>query len=170
MFYQKVLSILLLSAFGMPFIPAQGQPVKIASQARLDLSSPSVNLEKGEILQGSGQIQRMNWLRGEAQDRGYTANFAVTRFGWNEIALRFLPSSNGPVELKLMGPWEEASPGNVFRQEILWDALELAGAVLETVLRADGKPPVAAYKKELDFQGVTLGVLGTIKPFPPCCR
>lgn len=115
----------------MPFVQAQTMPVKVASQGRFDLSSPTVKLEKGEVLAGNGQIQRMNWQRAEEQARGYTANFAVTRFGWNKIAVRFLPSGDGEVELRLMGPFEAATAGRVYRQEVLWDAVEVSGAVLE---------------------------------------
>src|SRR3954453_21994819 len=113
MFYPKALSLLALSAIGMPFLHAQPNPVKLAAQARFDLFSSSVTLEKAQVLQGIGRIERPNWVAEAARPRSYTANFAVTRFGWNEIAVRFLPGEDGPVELKLLGPWEEASPGNL---------------------------------------------------------
>jgi endoglucanase len=132
MFYSKVVSILVLSAIGMPFLRGQEQPVKLAAQARFDLTSSSAKLEKAEVLAGNGQIQRMSWIKGGAQEKAYTANFAVTRFGWNEIAVRFLPGGNGPVELKLMGPWEQASAGKVYRQEVLWDSIEVSGASLKS--------------------------------------
>ncbi len=44
-----------------------------------------------------------------------------------------------------MGPWEEASPGILFRQEVLWDALETTGTTLANgsfeSLAPDGKTP-----------------------------
>jgi endoglucanase len=131
MFCPKALSLVVLSAIGMPFLHAEPNPVKLAAQTRFDLSSPSVPLEKAEVLQGNGRVQRPNWVAGAAQSRTYTANFAVVRFSWSEIALQFVPGTDGPVELKLMGPWEEASPGSIYRQEILWDAVEVSGAAIE---------------------------------------
>ncbi len=114
----------------MPSAPAQTNPVKIASEARFDLVSTTVKLTNGAVLTGSGQIQRPNWSGVAEQARAYTASFAVTPFAWNEFAVRFVPLADGVVELKLMGPWEEAATGVPYFQEILWDALEATGTTL----------------------------------------
>ena len=87
-------------------------------------------LENGQIIAGIGSIQRPNWVPESQQSAAYTVNFPVSRLGWREAAVRFTPSGSGTVTLTLMGPWEEASAGVVYRQEVLWDAFEVDGAVL----------------------------------------
>jgi hypothetical protein len=45
--------------------------------------------------------------------------------------VRFTPTRNGSVELKLMGPWEESSLGGpIYKQEVLWDSLSATNATL----------------------------------------
>src|SRR3954452_23124222 len=78
MFYPKALSLLALSAIGMPFLHAQPNPVKLAAQARFYLFSSSVTLEKAQVLQGMGRIERPSWVAEAARSRSYTANFSVT--------------------------------------------------------------------------------------------
>jgi hypothetical protein len=126
MFHPKALSFLLLLAIEMPFALAGANPAKMAAEARFDLTSPTVNLEKAEVFTGNGKIERMKWVTGEAKGRSYTANFAVSHYAWTELAVRFTPSSNGVVELKLMGPWEEAAKGVPYKQELLWKEMPLA--------------------------------------------
>jgi endoglucanase len=41
-----------------------------------------------------------------------------------------VPLGEGDVTLTLMGPWEEASRGVLYRQEVLWDDLRVEGATL----------------------------------------
>src|SRR5205823_7191413 len=55
-------------------------------------------------------------------------NFAVSHYAWSEIKVRFVPEGDGSVELKLMGPWEEASKGVLYREEVLWDQVEVPGS------------------------------------------
>ncbi|HEY0455718.1 MAG TPA: glycoside hydrolase family 5 protein [Verrucomicrobiae bacterium] len=133
----------------MPIAYGQANPCKLASTARFDLTSASVSLEKAQVLTGGGQMERANWISGEAKTRSYTANFAVSRLDWTECAIRFLPLASGVVELKLMGPWEEASAGMLYREEILWDDLSAEGAELQNggfeEAGADGKS-IAGWK------------------------
>jgi len=103
MFYLKALSLVALLAIEMPFAASAANPPKLAAQARLDLTSATVRLEKGELLAGSGKVERMNWAKGEAKTRGYTANFAISHYAWTEAKMRFVPDADGSVELKLMG-------------------------------------------------------------------
>src|SRR5258706_1285567 len=128
MLFPKVAPFLLVLAIEVPFAPAQTNPVKMATQARFDLSSATVKLQQGEVLTGSGKMERMNWAAAEAKSRGYTANFAVSHYAWSEIKVRFVPEGDGSVELKLMGPWEEASKGVLYREEVLWDQVEVPGS------------------------------------------
>ena len=54
----------------------------------------------------------------ESQQKGsYTVSFPVTRLGWREAEVRFTPRGSRTVTLTLMGPWEEASRGVVYRAE-----------------------------------------------------
>jgi len=53
----KALSFLVLLAIEMPFAAGAANPPKMAGQARLDLSSATVRLEKGELLAGSGKVR-----------------------------------------------------------------------------------------------------------------
>src|SRR5436190_15094225 len=117
MLLPKALSLLALLAIEMPFSLTAANPVKMAAQSRFDLSSATVGLDNAEILDGNGKVERMSWATGEAKNRGYTANFAISHYAWSVFAVRFAPAGNGSVELKLMGPWEEASQGVLYQQE-----------------------------------------------------
>jgi endoglucanase len=110
----------------------RAEPVKLASEARFDLSaSADVRaLDVGRIVSGIGSIQRPNWIPADEQPRAYTVNFPVSRLGWRELVLRFTPAGSGTVTLSLMGPWEEAAHGEIYRQEVFWDALGTQGATL----------------------------------------
>ena len=72
----------------------------------------------------------MNWVPVADRTRTYTVHFPITHLAWRECRFRFLPESSGPLTLSLMGPWEEASQGVVYRQEVLWDSLKVTGASL----------------------------------------
>ena len=126
----KALSLLALLAIEMPFALAAPNPVKMAAQARFDLSSATVILDNAEILDGNGKVERMNWAPGEAKNRGYTANFAISHYAWTVFAVRFVPAGDGAVELKLMGPWEEASKGVLYQQEVFWDDIRGTGTTI----------------------------------------
>ena len=174
MLFPKVASFLLVIAIEVPFAWAQTSPVKMATQARFDLSSATVGLEKAEVLAGSGKLERMNWAAPQAKNRGYTANFAVSHYAWSEIKVGFVPQGDGSVELKLMGPWEEASRGVLYREEVLWDQIEVpgsgsvrAGDFIESTPKAvrDGNYSVRTWhNKPLSFQfSVTNGVPITLR-------
>ena len=87
----------------------------------------------------------MNWIPASDQPRSYTVQFSAPHFVWNEFAFRFTPAANGTVELKLMGPWEQASAGGpIYRQEIFWHALaaklRATNEQLRTFFPADKQP------------------------------
>jgi endoglucanase len=109
-----------------------GEPAKLAGSARFDLVAEARvrAIEGGQLIGGTGSIERMNWVSGSEQPRGYTVNFPVTHLGWRSVAVRFKPAGSGTVALTLMGPFEEASKGVVYRQEVLWDDLKAEGATL----------------------------------------
>lgn len=111
---------------------AQTNPVRLAKAARVDLTA-SFNvgpLDRGRILHGSGSITRMTWLAPNDQPRTYSANFSILHFATNEFALTFVPTHRGTVELKLMGPWEEAAPGVLYQEEVVWDSVRVTGATV----------------------------------------
>lgn len=113
-------------------IGAESEPVKLAGSARFDLSAGAGvrSIEDGQIVAGNGSIQRPNWLAEDQQSKAFTVNFPVSRLGWREVKIRFTPAGSGDVTLTLMGPWEQASQGVVYRQEVLWDAFVVDGARL----------------------------------------
>jgi hypothetical protein len=78
MFSLKALSFLALLAIEMPFPTAGANPAKMAGRARFDVSSTNVSLTEATVLSGSGQVERMAWVQGEAKNRGYTANFSIS--------------------------------------------------------------------------------------------
>ena len=134
----KLAAVLTLAAlFGVTlFGPAgapEANPVRMASQARLDLAADAAAgaLTKGEVNGSDGELARMNWLPEAERARGYTAQLPITHLDWSKFTLRFTPAKSGTVTLTLMGPWEEARKGVLYQQEILWDDLRAEGARLE---------------------------------------
>ncbi len=112
---------------------AADHPWKMASGGRFDLKADQAvgELRDGAVEQGNVRMDRMNWLPANQQAAGFTLNGSVTHRGWRTWAVKFTPVSSGTVSLSLMGPWEEASKGVIFRQDVLWDAIEVTGATLE---------------------------------------
>ena len=109
---------------------AADHPIKLASSARIDLSASTEvgGLSNGEILSGSGWVIRPSWAPPPEQPRGYSVQFNVTRFATNEFSMRFVPQESGSVALALMGPWEEATKGLIYQEEVLWDSVQVGGA------------------------------------------
>jgi endoglucanase len=126
----KTRHIGLVLAIGVPIAAAQTNPVKLASVARIDLISQTVNLTNGQIVAGEGKLSRPPWLAWAAQQRSFTADFSINHFGWHEVALRFVPTTSGTVECKLMGPWAQTANARVYKQEVLWDGVQVTGAEL----------------------------------------
>src|SRR5215204_1745372 len=104
MFSLKAVSSALVLAIGVPLGLAQTFPVKLASTARIDLISQTVGLTNGQVIAGDGKLVRAHWLTSSAQPRSFSAEFSINHFTWHEVALRFVPSTSGTVECKLMGP------------------------------------------------------------------
>lgn len=122
-------AILLASA---PPLVAADNPAKLASHGRFDLAADggAGTLDDGRVLTGGASIERMNWVAEAERLKGFTVSGGISRLGWREFSVRFTPAGSGQVTLTLMGPWEEASPGTIYRQEILWDGFSVAGATL----------------------------------------
>ncbi|MDG3007188.1 glycoside hydrolase family 5 protein [Paludisphaera mucosa] len=104
-------------------------PARLATSGRFDLTA-DFPIEKGRVVAGDGSIGRMNWVPADRAGSGYTVNFGLGRLGWRPLAVAFTPAKSGTVSLALMGPWEQAPKGGVYRQEILWDDLRVEGAEL----------------------------------------
>jgi endoglucanase len=126
--HRRAVLIGIVSAIGMPIAFGQTNPVKLAAVARIDLDSPTVILTNGQMLAADGKLARPSWVTGSAQARSFTAEFPVNHFAWHEVALRFTPLSSGSVECKLMGPWQQTANGRVYKQEVLWDAVQVEGS------------------------------------------
>jgi endoglucanase len=126
-----ILALLLCST---PSLSGQANPAKLASAARIDLNAaPAVGaLHDAAITDGSGGVDRQTWLPESEWPLTYMIHVPIVRFAWNTFTLRFVPDQSGPVYLSLRGPWEEVTPGigPIYKQEVLWDALEIAGASL----------------------------------------
>jgi len=127
----KMITTLVL-ALAMVSSLAAAEPVKMAGAARFDLSADARagSIEDGQVIAGNGSIERMNWVSESDRPRGYTVNFPITHLGWRSLAVRFIPARSGTVTLTLMGPFEEASKGVVYRQEVLWDDVRDEGTAL----------------------------------------
>jgi endoglucanase len=123
--------LLVLSTSG-PVAQAQVNPLKLAGLARFDLlANGNVGrLTNGWMLTDAADVARQLWLDAASQPRSYTVNFETTHCGWTEAAFRFTAVSNGTVTLTLLGPYENSTNGNIYRQEILWDACSATNATL----------------------------------------
>ena len=104
----------------------------MAATARFDLigDTGTGSLENGRVVSGDGTVSRMNWVPAAEQPRGYTVSLPVTHIGWRSLAIEFTPTRSGTVTLTLMGPWEEAARGLIYREEVLWDEIKAEGAKL----------------------------------------
>ena len=113
--------LLLISTLLPPATFAQANPSKLAVTARFDLTaSPGTgSIHSAEMPVGDGSFQRMSWLPADEQPRTYTVEFPTPHFAWSDCIFKFTPAASGTVELRLMGPWEEPSPGNIYRQETI---------------------------------------------------
>ncbi len=123
--------VVVIIGFASAFASA-AEPVRLAGTARFDLSADVQvgAIEEGRFLEGDGSLSRMNWVAAAEQPRGYTASIPVTYRGWRSATVRFMPSHDGSIKLTLMGPWEEASRGVLYREEILWDQIRVEGATV----------------------------------------
>jgi endoglucanase len=138
------LATLLGVAFHGPAGAPDKHPVRMASHGRLDLMAEAAvgELTAGAVVQGDGRLSRMSWRPQAERPRGYIAETPINHLGWSKVTLRFTPAKSGDVTLTLMGPWEEARKGLLYRQEVLWDDLRAEGARLQGGgFEADGKLP-----------------------------
>ncbi len=112
---------------------ALAEPPKLATTGRFDLSADAAvgAIDDGRVVTGGGSIERMSWVAEAARPRGYTVNFPISQMAWREFAMQFTPKQRGAVTLTLMGPWEQASPGVIYQQEVFWDAIKVDGATIE---------------------------------------
>ena len=78
-----LLVLVLVARLAVPAL-ADGEPVKLASAARFDLSADpqTGRIENGRVIEGNGSIERKNWVSESEQPRGYTVSFPVTHLGW----------------------------------------------------------------------------------------
>ncbi len=149
------LALAILTVLATADARGQGvEPAKLAESARFDISAePGVQaLDHGRALSGGGTIGRMNWVPAAEQSRSYTVSFPVSYRGWRTAAVQFTPRHSGRVSITLMGPWESAGEGKIYRQEILWDDIRVEG----TTLPDGGFEAAPADRPSWQGQGVVL--------------
>jgi len=124
------LSVLLASCLAAPLWAAA--PTKLAEFAQVDIFGDAAvgELNQGCIVRGHGWLHRENWPDAERRARSYFAGLEVSRLAWSPLALQFTPVSNGTVTVTLDCPWEEQSPGVIYRQDVCFDAVSATGASL----------------------------------------
>lgn len=108
-------------------------PAKLAAGGRFDLTADDAvaELDTGAVLSGHASLGRFHWLPAGQQERGYSVNFPAVHFAWREVEVRFTPRHSGSVQLSLMGPWEQQSPGQLYQEDVLWGEIALRGATWE---------------------------------------
>ena len=113
---------------------ADGEPVKLAVMARFDISADAEAgaLEDGRVVAGK-RDHRPDGLdsRGRAGTRDTPLAFRSRTSAGVRSRSDSRPPGAVPSRLTLMGPYDEASKGVIYRQEILWDDVRVEGASLE---------------------------------------
>lgn len=61
----------------------------------------------------------------------YKISFPINHYSWTEFAVRFTPQNDGDVGLKLAGPYELSPQGKPYREDNLWDKIEITGAEIK---------------------------------------
>ncbi|MCH7228367.1 glycoside hydrolase family 5 protein [Haloferula sp. A504] len=110
-------------------VSAAELPVRIAEMARLHLTVPADQPPLKRVEVSPGSASEGSWLEDpEARRRLTDVSMPIDWWRWTEVCLSFVPAADGVVDLSLNGPWAEASPGVLWRQEVLWDDFEAKGA------------------------------------------
>ncbi|MGC8829241.1 MAG: glycoside hydrolase family 5 protein [Verrucomicrobiia bacterium] len=105
------------------------QPYKMASFGKFELFSSSPGVLTNEIrISPEGEIERFKFVKNSNVCDGLRIKLPINYFSWNEFSLRFKPESDGEITLLLSGPYEENTNGVYYREENLWDKIEIAGA------------------------------------------
>lgn len=105
------------------------QPYKMAEYAQFELLSTSAGVVTNEIrISPRGSIERFKLVKNTNYYDGLKIKFPVNYFSWNEFRMQLEPQSDGIVALVLSAPYEENSDGVAFREENLWDKIEVTGA------------------------------------------
>jgi len=106
-------------------------PVKAPADGRLHLVVPGDAPPLRDISMEGGVVQLGNWLEDkEAARRLSDVGFPVNGWRWRDYEIRFTPAADGEIEIFLNGPWAEKSPGTLWRQELLWDDVQVDGVEL----------------------------------------
>jgi endoglucanase len=131
------------------------EPLRQASEARLWLQVPAGHAPLRDIQVSHGRSAPAAWEKDPAvRERHIAIVFPIRWWSWSEIAIRFTPAQDGPVELVLNGPWAQDKKTNtLIRQEILWDEITATGTDIQNggfELTKDNRPafwqtPWAAY-------------------------
>ncbi len=123
------LSLLVAALALFPRQVSADEPTRLARSARFDiLASASVKaLGRERPVEGAPTIARMHWLPEAERPGGYTVEFPIDHRGWHRAAVAFVPEHSGEIVVRLMGPWEQSRPGVLYREEVLWDEIQVEG-------------------------------------------
>jgi endoglucanase len=101
------------------------------AEARLFLRVPAASPPLRDIQVSSGEWQPGTFEDSpEKRERLTDMRFPIHWWKWREFRVNFTPAHDGEVDLDLNGPWAEARPGVLRRQEVLWDGIECKGAAI----------------------------------------
>ncbi len=154
------LSLLFVALTLLPSPASADEPTRLARSARFDISaSASVKaLTRERPVEGSPKIARMHWLPESERPGGFTVEFPIDHRGWHRAAVAFVPEHSGEIVLRLMGPWEQSHPGVLYREEVLWDELQVEGA---EIANGGFEPPRGNHASPREWSGSGERILQT---------
>ena len=127
-----ILTVLFLAGPLWAASPVPAPPAKLADFAQVDIFADAAvgALNEGCLVRGHGWLCRENWPDLGRRGRSYLAGLEVSRLAWSPLALQFTPRRSGTLTVTLDSPWEEQSPGVIYRQDVCFDAVSATGASL----------------------------------------
>lgn len=108
------------------------QPFKTADFARFELIPLTSRLEltNCRVLYGSGKFVNTTKEISTNKIPVYEITFPINHYSWTETAIMFLPNASGSISIRLSGPYEKSTNGIVYREDNLWDKIEITGATI----------------------------------------
>lgn len=112
--------------------PPVQQPYKMAESAQFEIIASSFGILTNEIqISPEGKIERFILVKDTKSYDALRIKFPINYYSWNKFSIRFFPQTDGEITLVLMAPYEENTNGVPFREENLWDAIEVEGGGLQ---------------------------------------
>jgi endoglucanase len=105
---------------------------KAATNACFEIISPSnVKLTNFIFLNPDARLETAVSNLDNQKFEVFNISFPVNHYSWSEFTVRFMPLNDGEVELKLAGPYEVSPQGRPYRQDNLWDKIEIVGSEIK---------------------------------------